>query len=70
MKIRDRGVTKEVTEKEYNNRWKALGYKIVEEKSNYEDLTVDELRELAKDAEIEGYYSMRKAELIEAIEGD
>lgn len=35
----------------------------------FDDLTVSELKEIAKEKEIEGYQSMKKAELIEAIKG-
>lgn len=44
------------------------GYKVIEEKK-LENLTVSELRKIAAEKEIEGYYDMRKAELIEALEG-
>lgn len=37
---------------------------------NFNDLTVPELKELAKDRNIIGYSNMVKAELIEALEGD
>jgi hypothetical protein len=34
----------------------------------YEEMTVDELRDIARDQEISGFSSMRKDELIEAIQ--
>lgn len=45
--------------------------KPVEEKTeiDYSSLTVKELRSLAKEKGIEGYYNMKKAELIEALKG-
>lgn len=42
----------------------------VEEENNLEDLTVKELMEIAKDKDIENYSTMKKEELIEAIEGE
>lgn len=53
-KVKEAKVTKEETKKE--------------EKKNLESLTVAELRELAKKANIEGYTTMKKAELVEALE--
>lgn len=47
------------------------GYIIKEvAKPLHKNLTVRELKEIAKESGIEGYSSMKKAELIEAIEGD
>lgn len=39
-----------------------------EDSKNLKDHTVDELKEIAQKYEIEGYSTMKKAELVEAIE--
>lgn len=36
---------------------------------NYKEYTVKELKEIAKEKEIEGYYDMKKTELIETLKG-
>lgn len=42
----------------------------VQEQTNYSAMKVSELKELAKQREIEGYSDMKKAELIAALEGE
>ena len=68
MKVTDGNKTIEVTEKAYNVVYSQRGYKPVEDES-LEDKTVKELKEMADDQGIEGYSNMKKAELIEALEG-
>lgn len=54
--------------------FKNKGYKVIkedaEEDNILEELTVKELKELAKDKGIEGYSDMKKEELIKALEGE
>lgn len=69
MKITRNGTVLEVTEKAFNVVYKHRGYKKYEEESSLEDLTVKELREKAKEQNIEGYYDMKKEELIQAMGG-
>lgn len=83
MKIKREGVTRHVSERAFNTKFKKQGYEIVEEESqtemekdyaNYDkqedlwDYTVEELREIAKEEELTGYYSLKKDELIAEIE--
>ncbi len=42
----------------------------VKKEINLEDCTVKELREMAKEKNIEGYSKMKKEELINALRGD
>lgn len=70
-KVSKAGELLEVTEKEARNllrRGKAVLSDEQPAESELSDLTVAELRELADDAGIEGAASMKKADLIAAIE--
>ena len=52
-----------------NNRQNKPLIERVDEQVNYSDMKVTELKELAKEREIEGFSDMKKVELIEAVEG-
>ena len=73
LKIRERGCIRHVSKRAYNQKWKAKGYKIVEnldadEEQELGDKTVDELRDIAKELDMSGYYNLKKDELIAEIE--
>lgn len=52
-------------------RLEPFGFELVDEESsgerNLEEMTVRELKRVARDAELEGYSSMTRAELLEAL---
>ena len=71
MKIRRGGVTRHVSQRAFDTKFKQQGYEIVEEvveKEELADKTVEELREIAKKEELTGYYKLNKDELIAKIE--
>jgi hypothetical protein len=70
MKIRRGGVTRHVSQRAFDTKFKQQGYEIVEEVVEEElaDKTVDELREIAKEEGLTGYYKLNKDELIAEIE--
>ena len=75
LKIKERGCIRHVSKRAYNNKWKRLGYEIIEDldakeevEENLTDKTVEELRDIARELELTGYYSLNKAELIAEIE--
>ncbi len=70
MKIRRGGVTRHVSERAFDTKFKQQGYEIVEEVVEEElaDKTVDELREIAKEEGLTGYYKLNKDELTAEIE--
>ena len=73
LKIRERGCIRHVSKRAYHQKWKDKGYRIVEdldaeEEQELEDKTVDELRDIAKELDMSGYYNLKKDELISEIE--
>ena len=71
MRIKRGGVTRHVSQRAFDTKFKQQGYEIVEEVEEKEELadkTVDELREIAKEEGLTGYYKLNKDELIAEIE--
>lgn len=52
-----------------NNRQSKALIERVQEQTDYSGMKVSELKELAKERDINGYSDMKKAELIEVLEG-
>ncbi len=59
--------TKEEPKEESHEKEETVEVKKAESSNNLEDMTVAELREMAKAKEVKGYSTMKKAELLEAL---
>ena len=73
LKIRERGCIRHVSKRAYHQKWKDKGYEVVEdldadEEQELGDKTVDELRDIAKELDMSGYYNLKKDELIAEIQ--
>ncbi|NLL01935.1 MAG: 50S ribosomal protein L20 [Mollicutes bacterium] len=69
VKIANAGLEgKTIKQEEVKTEAKETKKEVKEEKTDLSNLTVAQLREIAKDKNIEGYSTMKKAELISALE--
>lgn len=72
--IKKGGHRRHVSKRAYRRKYKRLGYEIIEDLTEQDDeleeLTYDELQELAREEDLTGRSSMNKEELIEALGGD
>lgn len=74
LKVQKDDKIMEVTQRAYDILYKQRGFEVIEEKKKAtkkkkaKDLTLDQLKEMAKEKEIEGYYRMTKEELLKELE--
>lgn len=73
MKIRKGGITRHVSKRAFNRKWKDAGFEKVEEveenDNELQDMSHQEIYEIAQEYGIDGRSKMDKQELIQAIEG-